>query len=62
MGNDGKRGITAETALRLSCYFGNSARFWMNLQSRYELALAERDMGPKISEKLNMPHRYPLSV
>lgn len=49
---NGKRGITAETALRLSCYFGNSARFWMNLQSRYELALAERDMGPKISAEV----------
>ena len=32
-----KRAITADTALRLSRYFGNSARFWMNLQSRYEL-------------------------
>ena len=30
-----KRAITADTALRLSRYFGNSARFWMNLQSRY---------------------------
>lgn len=32
-----KRGITADTALRLSKYFGNSARFWLNLQSAYEL-------------------------
>ncbi|PQP34769.1 addiction module antidote protein, HigA family [Desulfobacteraceae bacterium SEEP-SAG9] len=44
-----KRGITAETALRLSRYFGNSSRFWMNLQTKYELAIAERDIGPKIS-------------
>ena len=43
-----KRGITAETALRLSRYFGNSAHFWMNLQAKYELAIAERDIGPKI--------------
>ena len=43
-----KRGISAETALRLSRYFGNSPSFWMNLQSRYELAKAERDIGPKI--------------
>ena len=43
-----KRGITAETALRLSRYFGNSSRFWMNLQAKYELAIAERDIGPKI--------------
>ncbi len=33
----GKRGITADTALRLARYFGTSERFWLNLQSRYEL-------------------------
>ena len=32
-----KRGITADTALRLSRFFGNSAQFWMNLQTRFEL-------------------------
>ena len=32
-----KRAITADTAIRLSRYFGNSARFWINLQSRYDL-------------------------
>jgi addiction module HigA family antidote len=37
----GKRGITADTALRLECYFGVSAQFWLNLQTRYELDLAE---------------------
>ena len=45
---NGKRGISADTALRLSRYFGNSARFWMNLQSCYELALAEHNLGVKI--------------
>ena len=40
----------AETALRLSRYFGNSARFWMNLQTRYELAVTEREIGPKVNE------------
>jgi addiction module HigA family antidote len=39
---NGKRGISPETALRLGRYFGNSARFWMNLQTNYELAVAER--------------------
>jgi addiction module HigA family antidote len=43
-----KRGITAETALRLSQYFGNSARFWMNLQTRYELAKTENAIGRKV--------------
>src|ERR1700722_18163011 len=37
----GTRGITADTALRLSRYFGRSARFWMDLQSHYDLAEAE---------------------
>ena len=46
---NGKRGITAESALRFSRYFGNSARFWMNLQARYELATAEQDIGERIS-------------
>jgi addiction module HigA family antidote len=44
-----KRGISAETALRLSRYFGNSAQFWMNLQTRYELTSVEREMGSKIN-------------
>lgn len=37
-----KRGITADTALRLARYFGTSERFWLNLQSRYEIEV-ERD-------------------
>ncbi|HLA41235.1 MAG TPA: HigA family addiction module antitoxin [Candidatus Glassbacteria bacterium] len=37
---NGKRQITADTALRLSRYFGNSAEFWVNLQSRYDLETA----------------------
>lgn len=38
----GKRGISADTALRLARYFGTSERFWLNLQSRYDLEV-ERD-------------------
>jgi len=37
-----RRGITAETALRLAHYFRTDAQSWMNLQARYELAVAER--------------------
>ena len=59
---NGKRGISAETALRLSRYFGNSARFWMNLQSRYELALAERDMGPRINTEVEHAAQMPTSA
>lgn len=43
-----KRGISPETALRLARYFGNSPRFWLNLQSRFDLAVAERDLGARI--------------
>jgi antitoxin HigA-1 len=39
----GTRGITADTALRLSQYFGNSAEFWLNLQQLYELDVAKRE-------------------
>ena len=38
----GKRGITADTAIRLARYFGTSEEFWMNLQSNYELRLKRR--------------------
>ncbi len=38
----GKRGITADTAIRLARYFGTSEEFWMNLQSHYELRLERR--------------------
>jgi addiction module HigA family antidote len=42
----GKRGISANTALRLALYFGTSAEFWMNLQSRFDLEV-ERDRSEK---------------
>jgi len=45
---NGKRGISAETALRLARYFGSSAQFWVNLQSRYDLALVEQNIGAKV--------------
>ena len=41
-----RRRITADTALRLSLYFGNSAEFWMNLQSHYDLKVARRNLKP----------------
>ena len=44
----GRRGITADTALRLERAFGVSAAFWLNLQSHYELETAERDNGSTI--------------
>jgi antitoxin HigA-1 len=48
----GKRGISPETALRLGRYFGNGAAFWINLQSHYELALAEQQLGTRIAREV----------
>ncbi len=45
----GKRGISADTALRLARYFGTSAEFWLNLQSHYELDRAEDSAGKQIA-------------
>ena len=47
-----RRGITAETAVRLGRYFGNRAQFWLDLQSQYEIALIERDRGAEISQRV----------
>lgn len=50
----GKRGISAETALRLGRYFGTGAQFWINLQSRYELAIAEKELGATIAREVEV--------
>jgi antitoxin HigA-1 len=43
-----RRGITADTALRLARYFGNAPVFWMNLQTRYDLEVAEDELSAKV--------------
>ena len=43
-----KRGITADTALRLSRYFGTTSRFWMNVQASWELEVAEDELGDAV--------------
>jgi len=45
----GKRAISADTALRFSRYFGNSAQFWLNLQTDYDLEIAEEKLGKKLA-------------
>ncbi len=45
---NGQRAITGDTALRLGHFFGTSAEFWLNLQSLYDLRLAERKAGKTI--------------
>ena len=44
-----KRGITADTAMRLAKYFGTSAEFWMNLQAHYELRTQARDLESQLA-------------
>jgi addiction module HigA family antidote len=47
-----KRGITADTALRLSRYFGTTSRFWMNMQTSYELEMAEDKLGAAVRREV----------
>ena len=48
----GQRGVTADTALRLSCYFGTTPQFWLNLQKTFELRVAEVRSGQDIAEQV----------
>ncbi len=51
-----KRAITADTALRLAQFFGNSAEFWMNLQNRYDLEMARDTLSKKIEDEVELYH------
>ena len=51
----GRRTITGDTALRLGHWFGTSARFWLNLQSAYDLRAAEERVGQKIDQLPQRP-------
>ena len=46
---NGRRRITADTAVRLGRYFDNSPQFWLDLQSQYDLAVVERGSGSEIA-------------
>ena len=46
----GKRRITADTALRLSRYFGTTDRFWLNLQTRYDLEIEKDHLGTTLEQ------------
>jgi addiction module HigA family antidote len=50
----GQRSITADTALRLARYFGTSERFWLNLQSRYDLELQKMELGDKLEKEVKV--------
>lgn len=47
-----KRGITADTALRLSRYFGTTSRFWMNMQASWELEVAEDQLSKTVRREV----------
>ena len=49
---NGKRAISPDTALRLARYFGISAQFWMNLQTRFDLTVAEQELGERIEAEV----------
>lgn len=49
---NGRRAITADTALRLSRYFGNAAQFWLDLQSQYDIAVVEKEKGAEIVKRV----------
>lgn len=50
----GRRPITADTALRLGLFFGMEPRFWLNLQSEYDMRMAMRELKDKISPRIRV--------
>lgn len=52
----GKRSITADTALRLARFFGNSPQFWMGLQAQYDLDVAEETLGSRLEREVINRH------
>jgi len=50
----GKRAITPDTALRLSLYFGLSERFWMNLQTRYDLEMEKDKLEDRLKKEVHV--------
>ena len=49
---NGRRSISADTAVRLGRYFGNGAQFWLDLQDQYDIAVVERDRGDEIARRV----------
>jgi antitoxin HigA-1 len=49
---NGRRAISADTAVRLGRYFGNRAQFWLDLQSQYDIAAVEREHGADIAKRV----------
>lgn len=49
---NGRRSISADTAVRLGRYFGNSGEFWLDLQGQYDIAVVERERGAEIAQRV----------
>jgi antitoxin HigA-1 len=49
---NGRRAISADTAVRLARYFRNSAQFWLDLQSQHDIAVIERERGKEIAQRV----------
>jgi addiction module HigA family antidote len=49
---NGRRAITVDTAMRLARYFGTSPQYWLNLQSAYDLEVAEQEIRPQIEREV----------
>jgi antitoxin HigA-1 len=49
---NGRRAITADTAVRLGLYFGNSAQFWLDLQGQYDIGVIEREKGAELAKRV----------
>jgi antitoxin HigA-1 len=49
---NGRRAVTADTAVRLGLYFGNSAQFWLDLQSQYDIGVVEREKGAELAKRV----------
>ena len=49
----GKRGVSADTGLRLARFFGTSERFWLNLQTRYDLEVEKDRLGERLSQEVS---------
>ena len=59
---NGQRAITGDTALRLSHFFGTSPQFWLNLQSLYELRIAQKKLGKSIKALPRLKHPERISA
>ncbi|CAM8645500.1 VapI Plasmid maintenance system antidote protein [Burkholderiales bacterium] len=54
---NGQRPITADTAIRLGIFFGMESRFWLNLQTEYDIRVSERELRSKIAPRIRVFQR-----